>query len=468
MSSAFKCFLAGLFGSEECSDCVVRFCLSKDVSDRCEAQPMEDDNAAEQPAGAREANAASAADGGAPVDATAIGEPLPAHSWVLRPGSSFFKSQLERWTAEQPAGSKPVLKVPVGCAEDVGHALAAIRYIYTGKLSVSSAADLLGARRLACYLGVEGATEACNAGLLSISGVNAKPPSMAGVVELFACRHLLPAWDDDPTAAALVDGIRSACQERLAAYKGAVTEFTMPGGDVNVPLGELLAWAFCGAPSVLSDPAADGRVGSLSAAALEALLNCDAFATDNEASVLLLLAEWLDANPSTADDVKKRLCGCIRLCQLSDVYLHGVLPRLQWFPLSAPELPLLFQALKMPEGKGRERLLACVAESGYIWPAAWISGAPRPRTRGDAGRTHEWSIAKADLGTALRKLSESDPTVWLTSNFASGADNVISNGFALKAEVEVNRDLVAAGVYLVCSLPASLKLVPWADRQRDS
>ncbi|KAG2485977.1 hypothetical protein HYH03_015300 [Edaphochlamys debaryana] len=383
-----------------------------------------------------------------------MGEPMPAHTWVLQPGSSFFKSQLERWTAEQPPGSKPVLRVPLGSSEDVPHARTAIRYIYTGELGTSSAADIQGARRLACYLGVEGAAEACSMALVDLARPDGQHP-LDGIADLFTCRHLLPASDEDPRAASLLDDLRSACQLQLMAYKGAGTEFSAPCG-AKVPLGGLLAWAFPDAPSVLSNRGSKGRVLFLSASSLEALLSSDAFATDNEASVLLLLAEWLNANrvaTALSADVCPRLCRFIRLCQLSSVYLHGLLHLLPWFPLTAPELPLLRQAATLPEGAARDHLLAYVADGGFDWPPAWTSGAARPHARADAGEPYIWSIAQEDLSKSLA----ANEIASIQSTLTDSCSALVANGFEVWPMLQLHRDHDAAGVYLELCIPAALR-----------
>ncbi|KAG2485980.1 hypothetical protein HYH03_015303 [Edaphochlamys debaryana] len=189
---------------------------------------------------------------------------------------------------EQPPGSKPALRVPLGSAEDVPHARMAIRYIYTGELGTSSAADILGARR-------HGPCGPRQARWTASPG-----------------RHRRAIHVPPPAPGHPLDGLRSACQTQLVDSKGAGTEFSAPCG-AKVPLGELLAWAFPDAPSVLSNPRSKGRVRSLPASSLEALPSSNSFATDNKASVLLLLAEWLDGHPTAGADVKQRLCGLIRL-----------------------------------------------------------------------------------------------------------------------------------------------------------
>ncbi|KAG2482652.1 hypothetical protein HYH03_018425 [Edaphochlamys debaryana] len=362
----------------------------------------------------------------------------------------------ERWAAEQPAGSKRILRVPLGSPDDLPHARAAIRFIYSGKLDVSSAANLLRVRRMACYLGIEGCTEACDSALLEVVR-KASVQALESVAELYACRTLLPDGGEDPAAAGLLDKLRAAGQEQLVAYKGTATAITATGGS-KVQLGDLLAWAFQDAPGVLNDPAIKGRVRSLSAASLEALLGCDAFATDDEASVLLLLAEWLDANPSTAEDVRKRLCGCIRLCHLNGGYLHGVLPLLSWFPLTPVERFLLSQVLTVPSGTARDQVVKQATGAEYKWPACWTSGSARPYGSSSVGRAYEWSLAQGLLAVPLNIQLGMGGTASSLPTFAGGAAGLVYRGFEFYPCLQLPQGEDAAGQYLMNRLPACLKL----------
>ncbi|KAG2489992.1 hypothetical protein HYH03_011621 [Edaphochlamys debaryana] len=443
MLQALRSFVAALFGSEDSSDCIVEFNLSKDEADRpakrqrTASEQKSGDSEEDKKLRAEAQNAALTATSEAsqPPKQEVIDDVLVAHTWILRPGSTFFRSQAERWTAEQPAGSKRVLRVPLGSPDDLPHARSAIRFIYTGELDVSSAANLLRVRRMASYLGVEGYTEACDTALLALARKAPAPP-LTTVAELYACRTLLPdPRGEDPTAAGLLDSLRTAGQEQLVAYKGTAAEVTATGGS-KVQLGELLAWAFQDAPGVLNNPAVKGRARSLPPCCLEALLSCDAFATDDEASVLLLLAEWLDANPSTAEDVRKRLCGCIRLCHLNSGYLTGVLPLLSWFPLTPDEHILLCQMMAVLSGASRDQFVKMATQSDYQWPSCWTSGAARPHGSGSVGRVFEWSVAQEDVG---------------------GATGLVYRGFEIYPSVQLPLGGGAAGAYLCCRLPTCLK-----------
>ncbi|KAG2490615.1 hypothetical protein HYH03_011007 [Edaphochlamys debaryana] len=321
MSAAVRAYQRSLFGNTESSDCVVRFYLPPKPAKKSKKKRVK----AEE------------------VELDFIGDPLPGHLLILRPGSSFFKSQAERWSgvAKPPSDAELELRVPLEDPGDLRHALSTIGFTYTGELDVEGATDLLSVRRIASFLGVEGCLEAVDAALVARA-----QSGLHGVVELYACRQLLPGRDDDPAAAALLPALQAACREGLAkSLRVPMATLPLPSGG-SVKAGEVLAWAFPDAPSVLSDPATKRQLLALPAAALEALLSSESFGTDMEDTVLLLLAEWLSAHHGVAQNmtgVVERLCRCVRLSQLSSVYLHGVLPLVDWFPISPPELRFIQQ-----------------------------------------------------------------------------------------------------------------------------
>ncbi|KAG2497339.1 hypothetical protein HYH03_004500 [Edaphochlamys debaryana] len=417
MSSAVRSYHASLYGLDERSDCVVRFVLSRDEADRL-------------------AKCRRTSSGRIGEDGSAVGSPFPGHTFMLCPGSSFFNSQAERWASDQPAGTKLELRVPLGSVDDPPHALAAIRFIYTDKLDVSGAADLLNVRRLASFLGVEGCVEAA---------------------------------DEDPGAAELLEELYKHSWEQLVAFQGPSTAIYTAQGD-RTALGELLAWALRDAPSVLNNPPAKAQALSLSASALEALLSSDAFATDDEASVLLLLAEWLAANPLTTPDIRAKLCRHIRLTHMSSVYLFGVLPRLQrWFELTAHELSLVHQCAALPAGPERERFHR---ESGTILgkpaPAAWFCAPARPRARSDEGRRYEWTVSREALEAMIRTAQEARPLAAAappppeyertTGRFVHGGRGIVAKGFEFFPFLSLRHRSDAAGLHLACLLPSSLQV----------
>ncbi|KAG2490616.1 hypothetical protein HYH03_011008 [Edaphochlamys debaryana] len=386
-----------------------------------------------------------------------VGEPLPGHLLLLRPGSSFFKSQANRWTGNQPAGAKPELRVQLEHADDLPYALAAIGFIYTGELAGSPGTrELLGVRRLASFLGVKGCLEAVDTALLTVA-----QSGLMGVLRLYSRRELLPNGHD-PAASALLPRLRAACREQLVKHAGNLqpdVSLSLPlQGGGSVKAGELLAWAFPDAPSMLSDPATKNQLLALPGAALEALLSSAGFAADSEDSVLLLLGCWFDANPATSSHRFKRLRRYVRLCQLSSVYFHGVLPLLKWFPVGAAELRFLCQYKEAPAGPLRQQLTDAGKAAGYALSSAWYSAFARPKCRSDAGRPYTWAVSKQTLELELSRSRRSsrDSPAFMRGAFSHGAKRVVARGFEWHLSLEDERGADKAGVYLYCTLPRVL------------
>ncbi|KXZ42892.1 hypothetical protein GPECTOR_112g262 [Gonium pectorale] len=108
----------------------------------------------------------------------ALGDPLPAHSLVLKSASGWFREQADSarrlgarrgilrfaWPLMLTGGSggRRTLRVPLGSPEQLPAALAALRFAYTGQLSARSIVEALEVWRQADYLQVEGGPEACH------------------------------------------------------------------------------------------------------------------------------------------------------------------------------------------------------------------------------------------------------------------------------------------------------------------
>ncbi|KXZ55851.1 hypothetical protein GPECTOR_2g1402 [Gonium pectorale] len=350
---------------------------------------------------------------------------------------------------DSAGSSKPVLRVLLDRAEDRPHAEAAIRFMYTGQVDAASAADLLHTRRLAAYLQVEGCPEACEEALVRTAQtpVAGSSSPLAGAAEVFKSRQLLPEQHADPHAKIFVDSLRSACRLQLLQHSSS-------GGTVcDVSVGDLLGWAFPDVPSVLSDPELKGQVLKLPVAAMEAMLSSGQLCTDSEDSVLLLLAEWLQANPQTTPEDRERLCKQVRLCQLSDSYLMHILPLLDWFPLSAANWRHLVQYLHVEEGPKRSRL-ALVASGAYDCSSPWYSGVPRPQSRWDRGKEYKWAIKREALAAAFQPGQQS----CVNGVFSNSRGAPVANGFNWRPFMKVPPEGDAAGVYLECIRPAALRI----------
>ncbi|GLC76927.1 hypothetical protein PLESTF_001856800 [Pleodorina starrii] len=329
-------------------------------------------------------------------------------------------------------------------------------------LDVSSMDALLRVRRLATYLQIEGCTEACDAtmaGLASSSSAaagpdnnNNNPKPLAGILDLYMRRGLLP---EDPEGENAALKLLNVCRQQLVQHSGSVPAEgpLVEGGPC---LGELLAWAFRDAQTLLSDPETRRQMEALPLAAMEALLRCDAFAADNEASVLLVVACWLAAFGKTSSDTadaRSRLCKLVRLSQLSSTFLHVVLPCLTWFPITPEEYRFLCDYATAPPAQ-RTRMIR-MAAGLYDCGLAWYATTPRPCLPQQAVRLYEWSIQEKDLAAALSKDAAAQ-MVRVDGRFANGAERVVSYGLEWYPYLQYGKGKDAAGVFLACVWPAAL------------
>ncbi|KXZ46086.1 hypothetical protein GPECTOR_47g362 [Gonium pectorale] len=221
--------------------------------------------------------------------------------------------------ADMPAPAMPVLRVPLGGAEEVPSALAAILFAYTGRVAAGNVRGTLELYRQGQYLQVEGCGEACCDAIVGMlaagtssagsggSGSGSSDRSHPAVLELYECMDLWP----DPALEPAFTSVLSAAGARLVAH-----------------FGDALA--------ALNKPELRRQLLALPAEGLEALLESDDFGTDVEDSVLLLLATWVQRNGDTAGvEAIERLCRLVRLLQLSPDFAAVMLPALACARLAA-------------------------------------------------------------------------------------------------------------------------------------
>ncbi|GLC34263.1 hypothetical protein PLESTM_000175800 [Pleodorina starrii] len=525
MSARTIAFLSQAFGQQENSDCSLVFCCnSTAVAEglkEASAQEQQQDSAAEKgPAADKELKDISGAPttqsserGGSkaakppakrrrtvqtqrnsqpealPSDSMALGDPLPAHTLILSGGSERFRAQLGRWVEEQGYGA--VLHVPLDSPGDLQHALSAVKFLYTGKLDASDAATLLRVRRQAAHLQVEDCTEACDEALLAL--ITAAQPSqqqqaggpLAGVSQLYCCRDLLSRADMAP---ATLRKLLDVCRQQLVKHAGSAPDSgqqqqqqqqgagaapavvpSSTGGPVLV--GELLAWAFGDAPSLMNDQEVRKQMEALPAAAMEALLDCDSFATDSESTVLLMLLTWLEAHPSCTAESEQRLLKLIRLTQLSRTYLVRLLPLLacrvddKRSIISAQELRIVHDYASAPEDE-RAGIRRGADSEGYDVSSAWYRAVPRPEPTAGEGsgsggsRSYEWSVDATKLWAEF----QSTDTVNMYGEFTSSGPCVVANGLEWYPGVKFTKGKDAADIYVYCQMPSVLRLnQTWAS-----
>ncbi|EFJ44215.1 hypothetical protein VOLCADRAFT_95650 [Volvox carteri f. nagariensis] len=148
-----------------------------------------------------------------------------------------------------------------------------------------------------------------------------------------------------------------------------------------------------------------------------------AFGSDAEASVLLLVAIWLQANKEKITlEQARAVCAAVRLAALGGFYLSAVLPQLlteprvgpaaaktlvgsnarpggRWFEMRHEELAFLTRYVHA--GAAERALLADVARSVYDCSLPWYDMSPRYLGSPAEGFCFEWHIPDQGLRDAL-------------------------------------------------------------------
>ena len=176
------------------------------------------------------------------------------------------------------------------------------------------------------------ASAAARAGAAAAAGAAAPPE--AGVA---AAAAVAGAVDEMAGAAAGAAGVPVAATGAAAAAAGGAAG-EQPGSD-GPPLGELLAFAFGSVSSILQERPLPNEFLSLPVGDIEALLASEGFATDDEASVVLLVAIWRlhrkdKEAPQQIDADVQRLLRHIRWPHVSDAFLLQYAPHVPWLGMS--------------------------------------------------------------------------------------------------------------------------------------
>ncbi len=116
------------------------------------------------------------------------------------------------------------------------------------------------------------------------------PPALAPAVELFSCQELWPDGGADPAFQSILDAARPAL---VAFFRDALAVLNAP-------------------------PLRDAFLG-LSPEGVAALLEADEFGTDDESSVLLALATWMQVSPHGGAQADRPQQGCVASCARTSV-----------------------------------------------------------------------------------------------------------------------------------------------------
>ncbi|KAG2445413.1 hypothetical protein HXX76_000035 [Chlamydomonas incerta] len=470
INSRVAAAISGLFGRSDGADC--RLVFVRDPAPR-PGEPACD---------------GSAGGSGGPSQKQVLGEPVPAHSFVLRFASDKLAAQLE-WAAEiagaggsacpsekarasgaaatsaAPQKQLPEVQLMLGGEEELPAARAAIQFAYTGRVQAGvSVREALQVRRQAAYLQMEGCAAACLEAVKEalVHEGSAGPAAAAGssnaledtaacsggntpVLELYGCAALWPEPAEDAAFAALL----ADAKRRLVAH-----------------FGDALA--------VLNSPERYEQMVALPAVGLEALLESDDFGTDSESSVVLLLAEWMAANYATTDQaLRRRLCGPLRWMHCSRAYLSGVLPELAarhqrspasaagWFPVSSADARCMRSYSRasepvrqaMDEGRAPWRPPAGMS----MMPAGWLNRRPRRHCLPAEGRPFEFGASLTEIEQSFAvfesgRVEDLEPRVPRSRL----GDCVVAQGFAWQPYLRWGPGGATAGVFIRPREPAAL------------
>ncbi|PNH09258.1 hypothetical protein TSOC_004127 [Tetrabaena socialis] len=440
--------IAELFGSGKDSDCSIIFYVEERVPGGGEASE-EAESAPSMPAdGAQGPNRKTRK-----VERN-VGSPLPGHQHVLRYASERFRAKIDRWTGEQRDGGKKEpsleLRVSLNSEDEEPAARAAIGLAYTGRVQAGSMREALEVRRQTAYLQVEGGVEACDEFMRSRlhaassdcsssgdeSGVEGGGTGQPLVLAFFSCTDLFPSPTEEPSFGVVLTWAKLA-----------------------------LAHHFRDAPAVLNTRRLRTQLLALPAVAMEALLGSDAFGTDTEASVLLLLATWMKANFQNTDaPTRARLCRLVRLLPAlaTDFSTGGRkgLPR-AWFPIRFTEAAFIANLsstshLTSPTNRADARVkLAAAGSDVYDLSSPWYNFAARPQC---VDTTYKWSINEQELEKVLEADAGGAPGgQHVPVTFQGGSSSIAAQGLMWELRVLYGRGASTAGLLLTCNVPAAYK-----------
>ncbi|GIL52748.1 hypothetical protein Vafri_8529 [Volvox africanus] len=361
------------------------------------------------------------------------------------------------------SGGLPKLFIPLGSADEVPSARAAIRFAYSGEVVADSIREVLEMRRQGAYLQISGCTAACDdviqrklitdamGKLAELSGCEAqsgRSSSSSGdqssaVLELFVCEALWPDLEEEPSFA-----------------------------DMAEMAKRLLVAHFRTSLLVLNTPSLLDQLLGLRAVGLEALLESNDFSTDSESSVLLLLATWMEANYEQTDvETRQRLCRTIRLAHLSRPYLSLVLPALAadhekdpgslpgWFPLDVMQAAFLtgFANATVFE---RKKLLDANSSTGVRspdFPYYSLRVEPRRQCIHSSGLSFRWYVSQLELQAQLQHLPAGAQRRCY-GTFENGEPGVIAWGLFWRVSLIITGGAPAAGLFIWCELPQALRV----------
>ncbi|GFR47574.1 hypothetical protein Agub_g9302 [Astrephomene gubernaculifera] len=253
--------------------------------------------------------------------------------------------------------------------------------------------------------------------------------------------------------------------------------------------------------SVLNLPGLRRQVVELPPQALLALLSSPAFGVDCEASVLLLVALWVQYNAeSVTSETVRAVCGAVRVAALGGFHLSAVLPQLltdprvvgakstinngkngdRWFDMRVEEFAFLTNFVRA--GSVERAHLVDAARKVYDCTSPWYNTSPRCLAVPSEGFSFKWHIPQQGLRDALGGGVQTHAAFALNNEAASaladadgsGPDGCLALPYIMCRGLEWHLFVdcqhrngtagssgasggSAAGVFLYCRVPSALK-----------
>ena len=256
-------------------------------------------------------------------------------------------------------------------------------------------------------------------------------------------KYKIPAACMEPTLAAL-----SALQAKSIDLALLSQVYSLPTQLSEAPSLQRLAAVckqkllelFGDVPAVITDLEQRRQFCALPYAAVLAWLQSDDLKVHSESCVLLLLTAWVNSEEHPACNIHqlKQLAHSVRVEHLSAMYLHGVLPDLEWFREGCSESFRYLRGMHLQKAVDGDH-------TGWEEPAAWIAP-KRSKMSMPASATINWSLGPEELG----QLNTSTTCLRIHSPGSAHLGSAYLHGifFKLGADREEVEGVITLGMFL--------------------
>ncbi len=386
----------------------------------------------------------------------------------------------------------PELRVTLDREEELEPARTAVRYLYTQSLAgqqeqqeqqqqgpaqgVSSGAhpgsglsvgELVVVAKVAEFLDIVDCAEACYDALVecfegalsssSSSSISSPASPLAPVLELYSFRHLLPSPDHHPG----VGPVLAACRKYLLRHWAAQLPPTAAGCSASPTKGDLLAWLLGGGDAVriANDSQLLQLWTELPAVALEELLQSDHLSTDDEATVVFLVEEWVLAGGSgVTEEDAARVRRELRLVNCNTCYRHDVLPKLPWLGPDPGRQAAFLNRCREAHRSEWEHMGNQLG--GYDTSSPWY-GKPRPQSVPEEGVSYTWEVSREGLLEGLTKEGTCKRVTAMLQQHGgdskSNSQSVAALGYEWELNLTSEEGGSHAGLFVYCHIPAAIE-----------